>query len=71
MLKFKRKKQFIYLRGVNCYINTSNISRLYYDSYRGIYKIELNYTLNTAHSSNVVSYTIDKSDYDKLINLTL
>lgn len=69
MIKLKNNKtKFIYTKSAG-YINISYIVRFYIDGYDKSYHIDTCNTLNTAHSSSVVSYYISENEYKKLENM--
>ena len=69
MIKLKNNKtKFIYTKNAG-YINISYIVRFYIDGYDKSYHIDTCSTLNTLHSSSVVSYYISKYKYKKLKNM--
>ena len=66
MIKLKNNKtKFIYTKNAG-YINISYIVRFYIDGYDKSYHIDTCSTLNTVHSSSVVSYYISEDEYKKL-----
>ena len=66
MIKLKNNKtKFIYTKNAG-YINISYIVRFFTNKQSNTYHIDTCSTLNTLHSSSVVSYYISEDEYKKL-----